>query len=160
MSIRALYLIGFLFVSALLLVGVYIHYVDNFQPCPLCTLQRLCFTLLGITFLIGALFHRQRIMNHLVHFLALTFSTLGFFLAARQVWLQFFASPSQETCGVSLQYMMQILPLKEVLEKVLQGSAECAERGWAFLTLNMAEWSMIWFGLSIAFVFYLFSKKE
>jgi disulfide bond formation protein DsbB len=37
-----------------------------------------------------------------------------------------------------------------VLEKILKGSGECAEVGWRFIGLSIAEWSLIWFGLLAA----------
>ncbi|MEK7835709.1 MAG: disulfide bond formation protein B, partial [Pseudomonadota bacterium] len=35
----------------------------------------------------------------------------------------------------------------QALEKVFRGSGECAEVGWTFLTLSIAEWSLAWFVL-------------
>ncbi len=70
---------------------------------------------------------------------------LGIFLAGRQVWLQHFPSPDNSECGVSIQYLMQVLPMNQVLEKIFAGSTECSQRGWEFLHLNMAEWALIWF---------------
>ncbi len=36
--------------------------------------------------------------------------------------------------------MMDVLPLHEVLGKVLTGSGECAKVDWSFLGLNMPTW--------------------
>ena len=46
-------------------------------------------------------------------------------------------------CGASLDYMMDVLPLKEVLAKVLSGSGECAKVTWRFLGLSMPAWVRI-----------------
>jgi disulfide bond formation protein DsbB len=41
------------------------------------------------------------------------------------------------------------------LEKVLAGSGECAESGWSFLKLSIAEWSLLWLVVLGAFALYL-----
>jgi protein dithiol:quinone oxidoreductase len=146
MSIRSTYLLGLIIVSTLLLTSIYFQIFEGIMPCPLCTLQRLSFGLLGILFLIGVFAYSKRGFRLVVNTLCALTSLVGIFLAGRQVWLQNFPSPdSSSECGVSIQYMMQVLPMNEVLQKVFAGSAECAQRGWEFLHLNMAEWALIWF---------------
>ena len=39
--------------------------------------------------------------------------------------------------------MMDVLPLHEVLGKVLSGSGECAKVTWRFLGLNMPTWVLL-----------------
>jgi disulfide bond formation protein DsbB len=46
-------------------------------------------------------------------------------------------------CGASLDYMMAVLPLHEVLGKVLSGSGECAKVDWTVLGLYMPTWVLI-----------------
>ncbi|MND00790.1 Disulfide bond formation protein B [compost metagenome] len=41
--------------------------------------------------------------------------------------------------------MLERFPLGEALRKVFAGSGECAEVGWRFLGLSIAEWSLFWF---------------
>lgn len=145
MSIRSTYFAGLILVIALLLTSLYFQYFEGIMPCPLCTLQRISFVVLGILFLIGALTHTKRPVRVIVNTLCFITSLIGIFFAGRQVWVQNFPSPDNTECGVSIQYMMQVLPMKEVLQKVFAGSAECTQRGWEFLHLNMAEWGLIWF---------------
>ena len=83
---------------------------------------------------------------------------LGILLAGRQVWLQFFFPGDPAECGVSIQYMLQVLTFKEMAQKIFAGSAECTQRGWEFLQLNMAEWSFIWFILLLIVAGYLLKK--
>ena len=40
------------------------------------------------------------------------------------------AAGFRRECGASLEYMMDVLPLREVLGKVLSGSGECAKFKW------------------------------
>ncbi len=47
------------------------------------------------------------------------------------------------SCGASLDFMLKVFPLTEVLAKVLTGSGECAKVDWRFLGLAMPAWVLI-----------------
>ena len=145
MPSRFIYFLSFLAVSGILGTSLYLQFHDGIMPCPLCTLQRVTFIAIAFIFLIGMFFGHKRLMSITVSTLAILFSILGFTFAARQTWLQLFPSPDNTECGVSLQYMMQALPWHEVVAKIFTGSAECADRTWAYLGLSMPEWSVICF---------------
>ena len=159
MSTRLTYLAGFILICLLLSISIYLQLFDGFTPCPLCTLQRVCFALLGVWFFIGIFIHKQKIARFFINFLCALTSLSGFFLAGRQIWLQHYPTANSNECGVSLQYMMQVLPFNEMLQKVFTGSAECTERGWEFLYLSMAEWSLVWFAFFLCLTSYLFLKN-
>jgi len=55
--------------------------------------------------------------------------------------------------------MLQVLPVNQALQKIFQGSAECTQRGWEFLHMNMAEWALIWFFLFLLMTFCLFIEE-
>lgn len=160
MSIRLAYFFGFLVICFLLLTSVYLQMYAEFIPCPLCVLQRLTFGLIGVLLLIGMLFHKKFWGRMVIHFFIALSSVVGIFLAGRQVWMQHLPSVNPAECGVSLQYMLQALPLNQVLQKVLfEGSTECTKRGWEFLYLNMAEWALVWFVLFLLLALYGFLKE-
>jgi len=46
-------------------------------------------------------------------------------------------------CGAGLDYLMNTVPLTEVISEVLTGSGECAELKWSFLGLSMPAWVLI-----------------
>src|SRR5204863_960626 len=129
-------------------------------PCPLCSLQRLAFCFLSVTFLFGLLLCCYKTARFIINCLATLFAISGIFLASRQIWLQLHPLSGNSECGVSLQYMMQVLPMNEVVQKVFEGSAECTQRGWEFLSLTMAQWSLIWFIAFLLVSLYLFSKDR
>lgn len=145
MSIRLTYLLGLIVVCAILLTSIYFQIFAGIMPCPLCILQRVCFGILGVLFLFGLFTFKKYGFRMFTNSLCGVFAILGMSLAGRQVWLQHFPSADASECGVSLQYMMQVLPMNEVIQKILTGSAECTQRGWEFLQLNMAEWAFICF---------------
>lgn len=160
MSIRTTYLLGALFVILLLGTSIALQMFGGIMPCPLCTLQRLSFGLFGILCLIGLLINRSYLGTQAINFLCVLTSGLGIFFAGRQVWLQYFPSADSSECGVSLQYMMQVLPLSEVAQKILSGSAECTQRGFTFLGINMAEWALLWFVVFFVISLRLLIKKR
>jgi len=160
MPTRLIYTFGFTLISALLITSIYLQYFDGILPCPLCTLQRICFVLLGSLFLVGILTAAKQSATRIISSSATLIALLGIFLSARQIWLQHFPSPGNTECGVSLQYMMQVLPLNEVMRKIFSGTAECSQRGFEFLTFNMAEWALIWFVLFLLISLHLLFKKS
>jgi disulfide bond formation protein DsbB len=46
--------------------------------------------------------------------------------------------------------MLDTLPVTDVLRKVFEGSGECAEKGWEFLHLSIAGWTLVFFIAMIA----------
>ncbi|TMG82159.1 MAG: disulfide bond formation protein B [Betaproteobacteria bacterium] len=82
----------------------------------------------------------------------------GAAIAARQVWLQSLPIDQVPACGMGLNYMLETLPFTDVLQKVLEGSGECAEKGWEFLHLSIAGWTLVFFVAMIAASFALIRR--
>ncbi len=157
---RRPYLIGLMITCVLLLVSFYLQLVAGYQPCPLCILQRFMFFVLGVLFLFGVLFYKKHFLRIIINLLSVVASLTGLGLAARQVWLQNFPPAGTTTeCGVSIQYMLRILPLNELVEKILGGTGECAQRSWEFFYLDMAEWALVFFSLFLLGTLYLSFKE-
>lgn len=145
MSLRSIYLIEFTLITTILAVSIYLQYVEGIVPCPLCALQRFAFIGLGIVFFMGIILARFFIARFVINILTILLAVTGMVLSGRQIWLQHFPSATSNECGVDLKYLMQALPLHEAMTMVFAGSTECTKRGWDFLYLNMAEWSLLWF---------------
>ena len=47
--------------------------------------------------------------------------------------------------GPGLDYLVDALPLKSVLQQVLSGSGECAVIDWTFLGQSLPVWSLVFF---------------
>lgn len=145
MNTRRAYLFGLLVCLGLVSAGLYLQYVEHQEPCPMCIMQRIAYIVLMVLFLVAAL-HKPARKGAAVYgtVMALVAAT-GAGIAARQVWLQHLPSDMVPACGPGLEYLMRKFPLYEALQKVLAGSGECAEVGWRFLGLSIAEWSLVWF---------------
>lgn len=154
MSIRRLYAVAFAVVAFLLAVSLYLQYAKNVIPCPLCMLQRCTFVLFGIVCLAGLAAPAKRWLYYVISGFASLTSFLGLLLAGRQIWVQHFPNNGGSECGASLQYMLEVFPIHEVLQKVLAGSAECSQQAWVFLSFDMAEWAFCWFAAFLLFSIY------
>lgn len=138
-----LYLAGALFASGLMGFGLYLQYFKHQDPCPLCMVQRVVFIAILAVFLLAAL-HRpkrpgQRVYATLISLLALS----GIAVASRHIWIQHLPEDQVPACGPGLDYMLETMPMSNVLKELMHGSGECAAHGWTFLTLGIPEWSLL-----------------
>lgn len=146
-SARHGYLAGFLVCAALIGFALYLQYVEGEDPCPLCMLQRLAFVALGALFLVAALHHPRRAGAAVYGALLVLFAAAGAAVAGRHVWLQSLPKAMVPECGPGLDFILSRFPLGKALDMILRGSGECAEKGWTFLGLSIAGWSLVWFVL-------------
>lgn len=144
MQARTINIFGFLACVALMGYALYSQHVLGLEPCPLCVFQRVGVIAAGIVFLIGALWNPVKGFGcrFIAFMLALTTGTTAA-IAGRHVWLQNLPEDQVPACGAGLDFMLDTLPLKQVLSQVFTGSGECAEVSWRFLGLTMPSWVII-----------------
>jgi disulfide bond formation protein DsbB len=152
------YLLGFFVCAGLMGYALYLQYVMDLEPCPLCILQRVAVIAMGLVFLIAAFHNPGRAGAGVYALLQLLIGGAGAAIAARQVWLQSLPKDQVPACGMGLNYMLETLPFTDVLRKVLEGSGECAEKGWEFLHLSIAGWTLVFFVAMIAASFALIRR--
>jgi disulfide bond formation protein DsbB len=126
-----------IFSGGLLCVALFMEYAMGLVPCPLCMMQRIWLVLVGILAYVS-LAHSPRwgIYPLLGAFCALVGS--GFSL--RQVWLQNLPKDQIPNCGPDLAYMIEYLPLSDVLVAMTSGTGDCAEVSWSLLGLSIPAW--------------------
>ncbi|MFT6431682.1 MAG: disulfide bond formation protein DsbB [Halopseudomonas sp.] len=73
------------------------------------------------------------------------FALLGAAVAGRQVWLQHQPSDQLPSCLPSLDYMIDVLPLQDIMRMLFSGTADCAKVDWTFLGLSIAEGTLLAF---------------
>ena len=145
MSSRIGFAAGAAICAALLGYAYYLQYVQGLEPCPLCMVQRGFFYVVLALFIIAAIHAPQRIGTAVYAGLVFLFAAGGAATAARQVWLQHLPEDKIPQCGPDLFFMLENLPLSRTLQKLFQGSGECAAVDWRFLGLSIAGWSLVWF---------------
>ena len=136
-------LLGFAAVASLLAYAYYAELVLHLAPCPLCIFQRVGVFSMGVVFLVAAAHDPvgwgRRVYASLLASTAL--ATIG--VAVRHLYIQSLPEGTVPACGASLDFMLKVFPLNEVLVKVLTGSGECAKVTWRFLGIAMPGWVLI-----------------
>jgi disulfide bond formation protein DsbB len=147
---RPAYLLGLAACAALMGWALWLQYGLELEPCPLCVFQRVAVIATGVVFLIAAIHNPGRVGAALYAGLTLIVAGIGAALAAWHVWIQAQPQGTVATCGMGLNYMLETLPLTEVIGNVLKGSGECAEQGWLFMGLAIPSWTFVFFIAMIA----------
>jgi disulfide bond formation protein DsbB len=145
--------------AALLGYGYFLQYAQGLEPCPLCMVQRLFFYLVAGVCLVAAMHGPGRVGGIVYGSLAALFAAGGAATAGRQVWLQHLPADKVPQCGPDLMYMLENMPLARTLEKLIQGSGECAKVDWTFLGLSIAEWSLGWFIALALYALWLAARR-
>jgi disulfide bond formation protein DsbB len=141
---RTLNLAGFLWCAALMAYALYVQYGLHEEPCPLCVLQRVAVIAAGGLFLLAWLVNPVRSgLRRMLGVLIILATLVGIGVASRHIYILNAPAGSVAECGASLDYMMDVLPLHEVLGKVLSGSGECAKVTWRFLGFSMPFWVLV-----------------
>lgn len=140
---RWLYLGGVFFSGGLMGFGLFLQYVKHQDPCPLCMVQRVIFIIILALYLLALLHGPKRVGERVYAVLIGLFSLSGVGVAARHIWIQHLPLDQVPACGPGLDYMLETMPMADVLKQLMHGSGECAAKGWTFLTLGIPEWSLL-----------------
>ncbi len=148
--------IGLLISLGMIATALFFQYYMELIPCPLCIVQRvIVMVFVGIFFL--ALLQGPKTWGRRVYGVLLILTSIaGLVIAGRHTWLQHLPKDKIPECGPGLEFWMKNLPTNEVIQKVFQGSGECAEVVFNFLSLSIPEWSLIAFGLFLLYSLKLF----
>ena len=143
LSSRGANLLGALACTALLAYAYFSQFVLHLEPCPLCIFQRVGVLAMGVVFVAAAAHDPRGGARKLYAALVLLTAAVTIAIALRHLWIQSLPEGSVPSCGASLKFMLKVLPLSDVLSKVLNGSGECAKITWRFLGLSMPAWVLI-----------------
>lgn len=135
--------LGFLICAALMGYALYAQHVLGLEPCPLCIFQRVAVIAVGVLFLIAAVHNPGRNGARWYGALLLIASIAGILISTRHIWIQAQPPGTVAACGAGLDYLMEIMPITDVITKVLTGSGECGKVDWTLLGLTMPWWVAI-----------------
>lgn len=145
-STRSVALAGFVFCGLMMAVALGLQYLVGLAPCPLCVFQRVGVIATAIVLLLAAVHNPTGRWGRAFYgVLSLLTVAGGAFVAGRHIWLQSLPADEVPSCGPDLSYMMDILPLQEVVNRVLSGSGECAEIDFMLLGLSLPAWTLVGF---------------
>jgi len=160
-TLRNISIVGFLICALSLGTAHFLEYEYMVSPCPMCMLQRIVFWVLGGVFLLGAIFNFKSLLRYLYSIAIIILSGIGFAIAARQFWLQYFAPPQTVSCSASLERLIDLYPFLDALKMALSGSPECATIDFTIFTISVAGWSVVLFGsLTIVSCYILYLQKK
>jgi len=159
-STRSAFLVGFIVCAAAMGIALYSQHIIGLEPCPLCIFQRISVIVLGVIFLIAALHNPQTVGKRIYGFLLTVTTAVGISIAGRHLWLQY--GPHDELgCGPGLDYMMDVMPLDEVISSVFKGTGDCGEIVWSLFGISIPGWTLMFFILVLIFSLKtLFSKSQ
>ena len=143
MTARTANLLGAAACAGLLAYAYYAQFVMHLEPCPLCIFQRVGIFAVFVLFAAAAA-HDPAGWGRRVYAALLGLAALGTAgVALRHLYIQSLPPGTVAACGASLDFMLKVFPLTDVLVKVLTGSGECAKIEWRFLGLAMPAWVLI-----------------
>jgi|TARA_B110000240_G_scaffold195807_1_gene246264 disulfide bond formation protein DsbB len=141
-------------------IALFMEHAMGLEPCPLCILQRVTVIVTGLVTLVAAL-HHPGVRGIRVYAIgAILAAVLGAALAIRQLWLQSLPKDQVPACGPGLDYLLEVLPLTEVLNMILTGDGSCAEIAWTLFGISIPGWTLVGFiGLIAINVFQIVRPK-
>ncbi len=128
---------------AMLAFAIWSEKVLGLAPCPLCMFQRVGVLALGIVFTIAALHGPGRAGARVYAILIVIAAGATLAVAARHLYVQSLPPGTVPACGASLDFLLEVFPLLEVVRKVMTGGGECAKIDWRFLGLSMPAWVLV-----------------
>jgi protein dithiol:quinone oxidoreductase len=134
---RQLNAAGFLCCAALMAAAFYFQYVLKLTPCNMCYLQRVGVVELGVVFLLAALHDPGRIGARVYALLILVAASIAVALSARHVWMQMQPAGSLPSCGADFWTMVDMIPLRQVVTRIINGGGECQAIQWTLFGLSM-----------------------
>jgi disulfide bond formation protein DsbB len=141
---RLIYLAIFLACAGLIGFALYLQHSLGLEPCPMCILQRYAFIVVGVIALAAAIHNPALLGRRVYSALLAVMAATGGGVAIRHVYLEH-NPPKIFDCGADVGFMLESFPLTEALPMIFRGSGDCTKVPWRFLSLSIAEWSLICF---------------
>lgn len=136
------------------------QYILHLNPCPMCIFQRVAtmsVAIFALPFLWQKISHR--LWQSLIALWIAIPAIFGLTVAIQQIRLQSLPADKVPACGPGLSFLVDTLPLTEVVHTVFSGTGECAtvER---ILGIPMPWWSVALFSfILLVLLFSLLTKK-
>lgn len=157
-SRRLAYGFGFAVCAALMGYALYLQYVEQLEPCPMCWFQRVALVLLAVVFLTGAILNPGRPGARVLAWGALLTGGAGVVLAARHLYIQSLPADQLPSCGMGITYMLETLPFLDVFARALKGSVECNKID-LILGLPIPAWNLLFFLAAVIAAFLLINHR-
>lgn len=153
----------FLFSLCLTAGSFILQFFFHMEPCSLCMIARAL--IIALTCLFGiALWHQpQKKGKHVYRALGGVLATLGVVITARHIWILHLPPSMVPDCIPNIDYLLEILPLKDALLLTLKGSHECSKNNASLFGVSLPAWTLGGFlaiALTCAMPWNLIHKKK
>lgn len=136
---RAYFLLIAVISFALLGAALYMQYVEGYEPCPLCIMQRFAFVGIGLFSLLAAIAQNTRTLWQGLGMLS---GVAGIAVAGYHVSL--LLNP-KASCGIDpLENWVNALPTAKLLPQVFYSDGLCTAPLPPLFGLSIPAWSLIW----------------
>ena len=155
---KNLNIISILIIVLSLSISFFYELYYGFQPCVLCTLQRVCFVFILILLILKTILKTN---NNFFKIFPTFFIVLGLALSGRQIILQNSGSTDEESylCSPIIESNFDIEKIMFFIDKVFSSKGSCSEVSSILLGLSFASWSLIIFILLLVLIL-ISNKKE
>ena len=154
-GLRAIFLLILLSCASLIGYALYLQLIKNLLPCPLCVVQRVAYWLVGLTALLAFLHHPPVTVRRIYSGAMVVFAFAGAVVALRQAWLVRY--PEAFECGISPEEkFLNALPIARWWPTMFEANGDCADAIWKFASLNLPDWSAIFFLIFGGLAVYIF----
>ena len=140
---RSANLLGVAACAGALGFALFAQYGMRLTPCHLCIFQRVEVLALGLVFAAAALHDPGRTGARVYAALIGLVAAATAATAGRHVWIQMQPPGSVPGCGADLDFMLEVLPLMDVVIKVFKAGGECAKVDFIFLGVSMPGWVLV-----------------
>lgn len=131
------------------------QYLENtlyLNPCPLCMIQRVAFALVGLFFLLEAVYSPSgRFLSALLRICSYLSIFFGIALAARHLYIQNLPPGQAPACGFDFWGMLSHNGFWGGIWKSMQGTGECTTID-SFMGLSIPVWSLAAFVVLLVIV--------
>jgi disulfide bond formation protein DsbB len=114
---------------------------------------------MGVVFLIAALHGPRRKGAWVYAIVQLVLGGLGSALAIRHLYIQNLPADQVPACGMGIGYMLETLPLGDVIIRTLKGSGECAHIDLV-AGLSIPAWTLMLYIALVVWAFVLAAKNR
>jgi len=145
-----------------LIVLYTMQYGFGINPCLMCYPQRWCLIIVTLLYTsITVVNLRFPVLARILSWLTLFFCILGSGIAGRHLWFQWHPSTHAKSCGLSLDYMLEYLPITEVILQTLSPDKDCSKIKWQLFSISMPGWSLILFVcLSLVTIYWMSQTRK
>lgn len=135
-------------IGCFVLIAFAYFYMENYlylTPCPLCYAQRIALGILGVFFLLAAIFPAGRMGGKIHGIWLFLLAAGGAALSIRHLYLQNLPKGHVPSCGQDFYALVENTPFAQVVTTMLTGSGDCGEVQWTMLGLSIPGWTLIAF---------------